>query len=82
MHLDAIFFLKADRDLPEGEREALEDEVTIRLVDEFGEVRTATLGIAPGAAESDRVQLQHGPRRATAKDVDLHAALKALVQAD
>ena len=73
--LDHLLFLRAERHVPEGEREPLEDVVEVRFTSGDGAVHEARIGrVASGEA-----QVQLGALRAVLQRQELHADLVAIM---
>lgn len=73
--LDHLLFLRADRHVPEGEREALEDEVSVRFTSGDGAVHEARFG----RTASGEAQVQLGALRAVLARQELLADLLAIM---
>ena len=73
--LDHLLFLRAERHVAEGEREALEGTVEVRFIDGEGKVREARFG----RTASGEAQVQVGALRAVLARQELLADLQAIV---
>ena len=74
--LDFLVFLRAELHVPEGEREPLQDVITVTFLDVYKNSSTAQIGKTP----SGEVQASIGPLRAVLKHQDLHEKLERVLE--
>ena len=74
--LDYLVFLRAESHVPEGEREPLEDVITVSFLDVYKTRSIAQIGKTPDG----EVQASIGALRAVLKHQDLHGKLRSVLE--
>jgi len=77
--LDGLMIVRATKHLGPEESAALADPIRVEASSTGGGKVKYVVGIAEGAAEGERVQVEYEGRRAVLKDQDLHARLVAIL---
>jgi hypothetical protein len=78
--LDGITILRAARHVAGEALPPLAEPIEIELESSNQDTTKFTVGLAPGAPEGERVQVERDGRRAVAKDQGLHARLLAVLK--
>lgn len=77
--LDELMIVRATKHLGTEEAGKLADPIEVEVTSTTGLKVKYVVGIAEGAADADRVQVEFEGRRAVLKDQDLHARLVAIL---
>jgi hypothetical protein len=79
--LDALMIVRATRHLGTNGLAPLEQPIEVTLKNLAGTSTTYTIGLAPGAAEGEKAEVDRGGRRSVLKDQGLHERLMKILQA-
>jgi len=78
--LDALMIVRAAKHVAPEATPTLEDPIAVEVTSSRGDKVQYWVGLAEGAAEGERVQVQHEGRRAVAKDQELHTKLARILE--